>query len=131
VVSGDTKKVPNMVRFARGADLLVHEALAPAMVEMLAAALDQTGNQRAGTMARQVIAYHTTPVEAAEIAKEAGVKLLVLTHEVPPLRNALMRKMFMRGVRGARGDGDTILGYDGLMISLPSDSQALTSKRLF
>jgi len=131
VVSGDTKKVPNMVRFARGADLLVHEALAPAMVEMLAAALDQTGNQRAGTMARQVIAYHTTPVEAAEIAKEAGVKLLVLTHEVPPLRNALMRKMFMRDVRGARGDGDTILGYEGLMISLPSDSQALTSKRLF
>ena len=82
-------------------------------------------------MARQVIAYHTTPVEAAEIAKEAGVKLLVLTHEVPPLRNALMRKMFMRGVKAARGDGDTILGYDGLMISLPSDSQALTSKRLF
>ncbi len=56
VISGDTKKVPNMV-------------------EMLAAALDQTGNPRAGTMARQVIAYHTTPVEAADIAKEASVKL--------------------------------------------------------
>ena len=60
---------------------------------------------RAGTMARQVIAYHTSPVEAAAIAKEAGVPLLVFTHEVPPLRNALMRKMFMRGVKEARGDG--------------------------
>ena len=78
-----------------------------------------------------MLAYHTTPVEAAEIAKEAGVKLLVLTHEVPPLRNAFMRKMFMRGVRGARGDGDTILGNDGLMLSLPSALQALTTKRLF
>ena len=61
-------------------------------------------------MARQVIAYHTSPVEAAAIAKEAGVPLLVFTHEVPPLRNALMRKMFMRGVKDARGEGKTILG---------------------
>jgi hypothetical protein len=51
----------------------VHEALNPDMVEMLAGALDQTGNRRGGTMARQVIDYHTTPVEVAEIAKEAGV----------------------------------------------------------
>ena len=103
VVSGDTKKVPNMVRFSRGADLLVHEALNPDMVEMLASALDQTGNPRAGTMARQVIAYHTTPVEVAGIAKEAGVPHLVMTHMVPPLRNALMRRMFLRGVAEASG----------------------------
>ena len=131
VISGDTKKVPNMVRFARGADVLVHEALDPAMVEMLAQALDQAGNARAGTMARQVIAYHTTPVEAAEIANEAGVKLLVLTHEVPPLRNALMRKMFMRGVRGARGSGDTMLGRDGLLVTLPTGTSAITTANLY
>ncbi len=107
VVSGDTKKVPNMVRFSRGADLLVHEALNPDMVEMLASALDQTGNLRAGTVARQVIEYHTTPLEVAEIARDAGVPHLVITHMVPPLRNALMRRMFVRGVAGARGDGDT------------------------
>jgi ribonuclease Z len=131
VVSGDTKEVANMVRFSRGADLLVHEALNPDMVEMLAGALDQTGNARAGTMARQVIAYHTTPVEAAEIAKEAGVPHLVLTHMVPPLRNALMRKMFMRGVAASRGGGDTQLGTDGLLLTLPPDSKTFTTKRLF
>jgi ribonuclease Z len=131
VVSGDTKKVANMVRFSRGADVLVHEALNPDMVEMLASALDQTGNKRAGTMARQVIAYHTTPVEVAEIAKEAGVPHLVMTHMVPPLRNALMRRMFMRGVTAARGAGDTVLGYDGLLISLLAGSKAFTTKRLF
>ena len=130
VVSGDTKKVANMVRFSRGADLLVHEALNPDLVEMLAEALDQTGNKRAGTMARQVIEYHTTPVEVAEIAKEAGVPHLVITHMVPPLRNALMRHMFMRGVAAARGDGDTLLGYDGLLITLPQGTKAFTTKRL-
>ena len=105
MISGDTARVENMVRFSQGADVLVHEALNRDMVEMLAKALDASGNSRAGTMARQVIAYHTSPVEAAAIAKEADVPLLVFTHEVPPLRNALMRKMFMRGVKEARGDG--------------------------
>jgi ribonuclease Z len=131
VISGDTKKVENMVRFSRGADLLVHEALNPDMVEMLASSLDQTGNARAGTMARQVIAYHTTPLEAAEIANEAGVPHLVLTHMVPPLRNALMRRIFMRGVAEARGSGDTMLGTDGLLLTLPASSKDFTTKRLF
>ena len=98
------------------------------MVEMLAAALDQTGNPRAGTMARQVEAYHTTPVQAAGIAKEAGVPHLVLTHEVPPLRNALMRHMFVRGVAEARGTGDTTLGFDGLLLTLPA-IQDFSTKR--
>jgi ribonuclease Z len=101
------------------------------MVEMLAKALDASGNARAGTMARQVIAYHTSPVDAAAIAKEAGVPLLVFTHEVPPLRNALMRKMFMRGVKEARGEGQTILGKDGLLISLPRGSKDIKTKQLY
>ncbi len=44
MVSGDTARVPNMVRFSRGADVLVHEALNAGMVEMLAKALDASGN---------------------------------------------------------------------------------------
>jgi ribonuclease Z len=107
VVSGDTARVENMVRFSKGADVLVHEALDRDMVEMLAKAPDASGNSRAGTMARQVIAYHTSPVDAAAIAKEASVPLLVFTHEVPPLRNGLMRRMFMRGVADAHGPGKT------------------------
>ena len=96
---------------------------------MLASALDQTGNLRAGTMARQVIAYHTTPLEVAEIARDAGVPHLVITHMVPPLRNALTRRMFVRGVAGARGDGK--YAFDGLLITLPLGSKAMTTKKLF
>jgi ribonuclease Z len=82
-------------------------------------------------MARQVIAYHTSPVEAAAIAKEAQVPLLVFTHEVPPLRNGLMRRMFMRGVADARGDGKTVLGKDGLLISLPKGSKDIKTRNLW
>jgi ribonuclease Z len=108
VVSGDTVKVQNMVRVAKGADVLVHEGLSPAMVEMLAAALDQDGHQRQAKITRDTINYHTSPVDAAGIADEAGVPLLVFTHIVPALPNALMRHMFLRDMAAARGSGDTI-----------------------
>ena len=71
VVSGDTKKVQNMVRFSKDADVLIHEALNPQMVEMLAASLDQDGHTRQAKMTRDTIDYHTSPVEAAGIADEA------------------------------------------------------------
>lgn len=51
-------------------------------------------------------------------------------HEVPPLRNALMRKMFMRRVMDARGPG-TMLGKDGLLISLPKGSKDINTKQFF
>jgi hypothetical protein len=49
---------------------------------------------------------------------------------VPPLRNALMRKMFMRRVMDARGPG-TMLGKDGLLISLPKGSKDINTKQFF
>lgn len=112
VVSGDTRKVQNMVRFSRDADVLVHEALNPQMVELVAAALDKAGHVRQAKMTRDTLDYHTSPVEAAGIANEANVKLLVLTHVVPALPTALMRQMFLRDVKAVRGSGDTILGED-------------------
>lgn len=82
-------------------------------------------------MARQIIAYHTTPVEAAGIAKEADMKLPVLTHDAPPLRNGLMRHMFMHGMREARGDkGDVMLGKDGFLVTLPAGSKDIETKQL-
>ncbi len=123
VVSGDTKKTENVAYFSKGADLLVHEALNADMVTRIAGALDVAGNHRLAKMARDTIGYHTSPVEAAGIAREANVKLLVFSHLVPPLPNALLRHMFMRGVDEARGDGQTQLGYDGMMITLPAGSQ--------
>jgi ribonuclease Z len=131
VISGDTTKVRNMVRFSKGADVLVHEALSNTLVGMLASALDENGNERQGTMARQIMSYHTTPIEAADIAEEAEVPLLVLTHLVPPLRNALMRRMFLAGAKEARGPGgDIILAKDGLLITLPKGSKDISTKNL-
>lgn len=66
--SGDTAKCENMVENVRGADLLIHEAT----VE------HELIDERHG---------HTSARQAAEIAKEAGVEKLVLTHFSRRYRN--------------------------------------------
>ena len=130
VISGDTMKFENVATMSKDADLLVHEALNEDMVSLLANQVEASGNARLAKMARDTINYHTSPVEAAAIANEAHVKLLVLTHLVPPLPNAIARRMFMRGVSAARGEGETVLGDDGLMIVLPESETGYRLKNL-
>ncbi|HEY4343005.1 MAG TPA: MBL fold metallo-hydrolase [Parvibaculum sp.] len=130
IISGDTKKTESVERFSKGADLLVHEALNHDMLKLIGQALTETGGKRFAKMLHDTVGYHTSPVEAAEIAHAANVPLLVLTHIVPPLPNALARHMFMRGVAEVRGNGQTILGDDGLMISMPVGSKEITTSML-
>ncbi|NWG46794.1 MAG: MBL fold metallo-hydrolase [Alphaproteobacteria bacterium] len=124
VVSGDTVKHPNMARFGRGADLMIHEALARHMVAGMADALEGAGALANAKLLRDTIDYHTSPVEAAESANEAGVPWLLYTHVVPPLPNAVMRRSFLRGVAAVRPEGVRI-AEDGLLVSLPLGSEAV------
>lgn len=117
VVSGDTRKCASVVANARGADLLVHEALQRDMVGRAAAVARRLGRERVAKLAGDIQSYHTSPVEAAEVAREAGVAHLVLTHLVPAPPNRLARRMFLTGVADAYG-GEVTLGEDGMRFSL-------------
>ena len=77
-ISGDTAPCDNMVRLARGTDLLLHEAINLDILarqysdaQMLQATMDH--HHRA----------HTTAAEAGRIAEEAGARHLALHHLVP------------------------------------------------
>lgn len=61
--SGDTRPTDRLVRLAQNADLLIHEAT---LSDELLERAEEDG--------------HSTPSQAAEIAKKARVKRLVLTH---------------------------------------------------
>lgn len=61
--SGDTRPCEEMIRLARDSDILIHEST-----------YEAEDHQRAVDNA------HSTSVEAAEIAREANVNELVLTH---------------------------------------------------
>jgi len=117
VVSGDTAKTASVVEHAKGADLLIHEALQREMMGRVAAAAERIGNARLAKMARDTLGYHTSPVEAAEVARDAGVSTLVLSHLVPGPRNFLMRRMFLAGVRDVFA-GEVVLGEDGMRFDL-------------
>lgn len=118
VVSGDTAKSASLVKHAKDTDLLVHEALLPEAALRASRVAKELGNHRLAKLASDIPDYHTTPVEAAQVAKEAGAKKLVLTHLVPGPNNALTRRMFLAGVSDA-WDGEVVLGEDGMRFDLP------------
>ncbi len=118
VVSGDTTKSANLLAHAKGADILVHEALQPDLMNRVATVAEQVGKPRIAKLARDTISYHTSPVEAAEIARDAGVGMLVFTHEVPAPPNFLARRMFLAGVAEVF-PGAVVLGEDGMRFDLP------------
>ncbi len=129
VVSGDTARSDEVARQARGADVLVHEALAAHLVGVGRDVAAEAGDARRARILGDIPEYHTTPVEAAEIAKAAGVKRLVLTHLVPPPDNVVVERLFLRGVAEA-WDGEVILGEDGLHLTLPGGSEEIRIESL-
>ncbi len=102
VISGDTRPVPALRDAAKGADLLVHEA---------------TFSQEDAARARET--GHSTAQEAATIAREAGVKRLVLTHISPrysreaPELVAEARAVFP----------ETLIARDGMELEVPFESE--------
>jgi ribonuclease Z len=125
VVSGDTVKDKGLIAVAKGADVLVHEAQANHIVSIMHEEAEKIGRSRVAKILHDIPTYHTTPVEAAEVANEAGVRLLVLYHLTPPPPAApLVERVFVRGVSAVR-PRDWILADDGLLVTLPANSDAV------
>ena len=124
VVSGDTVYSENLVRAARDADLLLHEALAPAMVRTLRDALNREGVANTARIMDDILDYHASPVDAARAAAAADVGALVLYHLVPPLPGAFLERAFLGDAPG-HFDGPLRVGVDGLRVTLPAGSSAI------
>jgi ribonuclease Z len=125
VVSGDTAKSASLIAAARGADVLVHEAQSNHLIGMIGDAARTLGRDRAAQIMDDIPSYHTTPVQAAESANEAGVRLLVLAHLNPPPPNRLVAKVFLRGVADVRPTG-WVLADDGTLVTLPAESDVVS-----
>jgi ribonuclease Z len=129
VISGDTAKSAALVAASKGADLLVHEALQPKMVAAMTQALDAKGIKNTAKITRDILDYHASPEEAADAAKAAGVKQLVLSHIVPPIPSVFFYPAFL-GDAPKRFSGPIIVGEDGMLFSLPAGSKAIEQKDL-
>lgn len=110
--SGDTCYHPPLAEFAKGSDVLVHEALLP---EGIDAILLRTGG---GEKLRQhLTASHTMIDDVGRIAAAAGVGKLVLNHLVPVDDPAFTDAMWQSRAAAAYA-GPVIVGKDGLEIKL-------------
>jgi len=101
VVSGDTRPNENLVKFAKGADILVMEAYLP----------EHFLRVDTPEVAARLMHYHTRAEDAGEIAARAGVKTLVLTHLIPANAEETFRERAAKNFKGT-----IIVGRDLLRI---------------
>ena len=124
VVSGDTAPSKSLEAASKDADLLIHEALQPKMVKQLAAALDKAGRGQTAQIMRDILDYHASPAQAADSAKAAGVKMLVLSHVVPSMPSSYLNSAFLDGAED-HFEGPFVVGQDGQYFSLPAGTKAI------
>ena len=117
VVSGDTKKSQGLIAAAQNCDLLIHEAMNSTILNAVLPGLRKR-NPRQGALVEDLMEVHTPTTEVAEIAKEANVKKLVLTHLVPSIAPIeTQEKMFVRGMSDIYS-GPIVVGRDSMSFTV-------------
>jgi ribonuclease Z len=102
-LSGDTRPSENLVHFAKGVDVLIHEALDPDSFRSVRTGFNQQQTE-------SIIAHHTTPEQAGEIFTKVKPKLAVYSHtEGSPLLVTKARKSY---------SGPLEMGEDLMTISI-------------
>jgi ribonuclease BN (tRNA processing enzyme) len=110
VISGDTRPCDNLLKLARGADVLVHSALYVPGVDRLVARVPN-----APALKASILAHQTSAEDAGRAAQAAGVKTLVLSHLVPADDPEITDQMWIDAAR-TYFRGPIIVGKDLLEI---------------
>lgn len=112
VYACDTAYNPALAEFAKGADVLIHEALYVPGVEAMAARVNNATEYK-----NHILNSHTTTEDVGRIAAAAGVKKLVLSHLVPGDDPTITDEMWLADVR-KHFDGEAVVARDMMEITL-------------
>lgn len=110
VFSADTAFFPPLAAFAKGAGVLVHEAMLAEGVDRLVA---RTGN--GARLKEHLLASHSLAAEAGRIAADAGVGRLVLNHLIPADDPAITQAHWEAAARET-WTGPLTIARDGLLV---------------
>lgn len=113
VFSSDTDYNPKLAEFAKGADVLVHEALYVPGIDNI---LKKVTN--GATLKKHLLAAHTTTEDVGKIAAIAKPKLLVLSHLVPGDDPSITDDQWTEGVK-KHFSGKVIVAKDLMELPLP------------
>jgi ribonuclease BN (tRNA processing enzyme) len=106
VISGDTAPSDNLVKLARGADVLVHSVMYPPAIDRLVGRVPN-----AATLKESILAHQASAEDAGRIAEAAGAKTLVLSHFVPADDPQVTDQMWTDAAQ-SRFRGKVVLGKD-------------------
>ena len=106
-----------LANHADKADLFICEALDAKTIHLAAKVASEANQPSLSKIFTDITDYHLTPVQAAEIAQQAGVKKLVFYHVVPPPTNFILKRRYLKGVDDVYG-GAVDIGEDGMTFTL-------------
>ena len=97
ILSGDTRYADNLVRFAKGADVVIHE---------VAAANEHS--MKTSPLINQILGFHTSPEDAGKVFEQTKPKLAVYSHIVlltaePTIPPPTMDEVIVRTKRVYKG----------------------------
>jgi ribonuclease Z len=76
-LSGDTRPSENLIKFAQGTDVLIHEVIDPE-------AFGETPSKDTQEQRKKIIEHHTTPEQAGIVFTRVKPRLAVYSHIAPP-----------------------------------------------
>ena len=120
VFAGDTAYSRNLVTLARGADVFVCEIIDQPQYEAnLALAQQARAQGRENSIAQHIVETHSNNADVGRMAREAGVKTVVLTHLLPgsnrPTVEEYPDSSYIDGVR-REFPGQVIVGRDLMVL---------------
>jgi ribonuclease Z len=121
LITGDTTHSPNIKKYAKNIDLLVHDALSPQIMQSYLDGATKSGMTHVAELFSKIMIQHATPEDAASVARDAGVKYLLLTGITPPLQLPGAEGIFL-GHATDIYNGPLKIGIDGDMVTMPANS---------
>ena len=109
ILSGDTRYSENLIRYAKGADVVIHEVAA-----------SNEHSMKTSPLINQILGFHTSPEDAAKVFDQVKPKLAVYSHIVlltadpsipPPTINDLIIRT-QKTYKGALQVGEDLLSIE-------------------
>ena len=130
VISGDTTPSVHVAKAAQGVDVLIHEAMSMELMKLLQEGAKTAKRDKLEQIMKDITDYHTSPVQAAEIAQQAQVPYLLLNHIVPPLPLPGLVDAFLKGTAEVF-KGKIQVAKDGDFLSLPTGKKSIDVSHRF
>ncbi len=130
VISGDTTPSANVQREAQGVDVLIHEAMSMELMKLMQEGAKAAKRDKLEQLMKDITDYHTSPVEAAQIAAKSQVGFLLLNHIAPPLPLPGLVDVFLQGTSDVF-KGKIQVAKDGDILSLPAGGKTIQTSSRF